>query len=228
MTLQKEMAPYFQATRDERLRELYAVEMAQKISVEPSWILKGLNATGMRVAAAPKMGGEQGPIRPEMPKDVIEMPPKVQLNKAPHAELILLNIALMAPEHFKSIWESGVVDQLTHPGVREMFLKAEAHYRQMPNEFAKLSAYLMTLTETPKLLGLHMGEPISSMNADALARYTSDCLRQVQKKYFGFKTRELAATLKNTPANMQKEKLEQIMNIQMSKHTLRRDREPEK
>jgi hypothetical protein len=117
------------------------------------------------------------------------------------------------------------VEQVTHAGVREMFIQAEARYRQMPNEFAKLPAYLMNLTDTPKFLGLQLGEPICSMSDEALDRYVSDCLRQVRDKFLRNRTREIAASLRMSSPNQQKEKLEQIMNIQMSKHTRRRDRE---
>ena len=107
-----------------------------------------------------------------------------------------------------------------------MFYKAEARYRQMPNEFAKLPAYLMSLTDTPKFLGLQLGEPICSMSEEALDKYVKDCVRKVQGKFLRLQTKELAASLRSSPQSQHKEKLEQIMNIQKSKHTLRRDREP--
>ncbi len=106
-----------------------------------------------------------------------------------------------------------------------MFLKAEQQYRQMPNEFAKLSAYLMNYTSTPYLLGLQMTEPMCSMDAEAINKFMKDCVHQIKEKSLKNQARELAASLKTASQSERLEKLERIMNIQKSKHTLRRDRE---
>jgi DNA primase len=221
VVLLNEVSPYLTVTRDQRLKDLYVSEIAQKIAVEPSWVIK--NSKGPSSHA--KEADFRHAVTPEMPKDVIDKGAKVILQGAPKAELFLLNISLLNPDRFKTIWESEIVSNMTHAGVREMFLKAEGYYRQMPNEFAKLSAYLMSLTENPNLLGLHLGEPFCSMNDEALSKFTNDCTWQVKEKFLRNQTRELAAALKISPQNERLEKLEQIMNIQKSKHTLRRDRE---
>ncbi len=106
-----------------------------------------------------------------------------------------------------------------------MFAKAEGDHRQMPNEFAKLSATLMQMTNTPQWLGLHLGEPFCSMDTSGLDKLMSDCVRQVKEKQMRRQTRELAASLRSSTSEEQIKKLEQIMNIQKNKQTLRRDRE---
>ncbi len=221
VTLIDKLGPVLATVRDSRLCDLYVTELAQKISVEPQWVLKNMNLASDRAKRAENCA----PVTPKMPKDVIGIGPRVSLNGAPKAELFLLNIALLNVKKMELISATGAIQKMNHVGVRNMFDQAEAYHRQMPNEFAKLSAYLMTLTDTPAALGLHLGEPLCSMNDEALGRFTSDCIRQVEERFYRMQTRELAASLRTSPSEEQQEKLEKIMNIQKSKHTLRRDRE---
>ncbi len=232
------MAPLLNATKDTRLRELYMSEMAQKIGVEATWVNKHLSEPLLeqKGTARPAARAKVAEIRPtlsKMPKDVIAETPLIDLNGAPRTELFLLNISLMSPDRFNTIWSTEIVPEMSHAGVRQIFQAAEAFYRQMPNEFAKLSAYLMTKAEPPGALTLHMGEPLCAMSAEELTRFADDCVRQVREKFLRNKSRELAASLQTNMATTSEEqlsdeqvsKLEQIMNIQKSKRTLRRDRE---
>jgi DNA primase len=224
--LMNAVAPLLKDARDPRIQDLYTTEIAQKIGVETAWIRKHLNTpVGTPTSERAKMAENGAPLTPQMPKDVIGMRSIVHLKGAPQSELFLLNISLMNQERFNSIWQSGVVAELSHAGVREIFMKAEAFYRQMPSEFAKLSAYLMNITDSPQDLGLHLGEPLCSMGADELNTFTDDCIRKVRRNFLRSKSRELTATLQTASSDEQQEKLREIMSLQKSKQTLRRDRE---
>lgn len=215
------MSPILGSAIDQRLRDLYIAEMAQKISVDLPWIQKQLSQLkGPHAKVA-----ENRPSAPGMPRDVMGITPKINLEGAPKAELFLLNMALMDSERFNAITETGVSKELSHHGAREMFEKAEGYYRQMPSEFAKLSATLMQMTTTPQLLGLHLGEPFCSMDKIGLDKLMGDCVRQVKEKHLRRQTREIATSLRSATSEEQLQKLEQIMNIQKNKQTLRRDRE---
>ena len=218
------VSEYLLAVRDPRLRDLYVSEIAQKIGVQASWVIKHLQNSSQRANRAENRHTDQQ-ITAQMPKDVIEIGVKIDLTGASKAELFLLNISLINENRFKTIWSAQVIDQLEHSGVKEMFHQAESHYRQMPNEFAKLSAYLMTLTETPKFLGLHMGEPIVTLDEQGLDKLMNDSICQVKERHLRNQSRQLTANLKTIPTEQREEQLEQIMNIQKSKITLRRDRE---
>lgn len=216
------IGPILASVNDSRLRDLYITELAQKIGVEEQWVVRNLKTGDDRAKRAENCAS----VTPQMPKDVIGMSPKIDLNGAPKSELFLLNIALLNVERFDLIGASGAIQKMSHIGVRNMFAQAEGYYRQMPNEFAKLSAYLMTLTDTPALLGLHLGEPLCSMNEEVLTKFMSDCIRQVEEKFLRIRTRELAASLRAAPLEGEQfNKLEEMMNILKSKHTRRRDRE---
>lgn len=236
IVLLDQVADYIRATTDSRLRDLYMAETAQKIGVEAKWVQKHM-AGGSHAHQSPVLAHERvkvaenrpltEPITVPIPANVIQMGPKVQLLGAPKAELFLLNIALMNAEKLVVITDEQILGQITHEGVRKMLEEAKANYRQMPSEFAKLSAYLMTLTEHPKALGLHLGEPICSMSKESLDKLMNDCVHQVKERFLRNQTRELTASLRTLPSEDRMKKLEQIMNIQKSKMTLRRDREPQ-
>jgi DNA primase len=216
------VTPYLAATKDARLKDLYITEIAQKLSVEAAWVAKHVGSDANRA----KVAENRPSVTPEMPKDVIGMGPKINLKGASQAELFLLNISLMSAKKYEHVLTTGVVQEVQHKGVREMFAKSEGYYRQMPNEFAKLSATLMALTDTPNLLGLQLGEPLCSMSEEALDKLLADCIRQVKERDLRKQTRELSASLRGSSTESERlEKLEQIMNIQKSKHTLRRERE---
>lgn len=215
------MGPILACVKDSRLRDLYISELAQKIGAEPQWVSKSINSSEFRAKRAENCAS----VTPIMPKDVIGEGAKIVLNGAPKAELFLLNISLLSAKKFEFIGASGVIEKISHAGVRNMFDKIEAYCRQMPNEFDRLSSYLMTLTETPSALGLHLSEPLCSMTDESLDKFTRDCIRQIEERNFRVQTRELSALLRVSPAEEQLEKIEQIMNLQKSKHTLRRDRE---
>ncbi len=227
VTLLNDLTPLLESVSDPRLKELYIAEIAQKIGVEPNWIGKHLGA----LATTPPqksatLARSQVPVTPQEAADVQSMGPRINLNGVPRAELFLLNLSLADRETFEKVMASEAVHELSHPGVQELFLKANTFYRQMPNEFDKLSAYLMTIAEPVQSLALHLGEPLSSMAGEVRVQFLEDCIRQIRTKYLQFKSRELAASLTAAPVDEeQKKKLEQIMNMQKSKHHLRRDRE---
>lgn len=218
--LLNEISPLISVMKDSRLKDLYLSEIAQKISVAPIWVARNITP-----ANRANLTENRHTVTPKMPKDVIPTGSKISLEGAPHAELFLLNLSLLNSDRFNAIWASEAIEKMSHTGVREMFIKAQGYHRQMPNEFDKLSAKLMTLTDNPNALGLYLGEPMCSMTGEALDKFMNDCIRQVKEKFLRQKTRELAASLRNSPQDERLEKLEQIMNIQKSKHTLRRDRE---
>jgi DNA primase len=243
------IALHLDAIRDVRLKDLYVSEIALKIGVEADWArhqvrLKASSKKSMPLHASHASAGMtfdqhlahnhakeaefRAQITPNVTNDVIieSETAKIDLKDAPKAELFLLNISLLSPKLFNDFWNSGVFSELSHKGVSEMLLKAQSRYRQMPNEFAKLSAYLMNFSTTPKLLGLHLAEPFISLDDESQDKFLKDCVRQVKQKFLKNKSRELSASLRLLTDEDRNEKLEQIMNIQKSKHTLRRDQEP--
>ncbi len=206
VALLDKVAPIFHALPDKRLYELYVSELAQKMSVNPQWIAKNLPNKGQR-------GPLGAPVTGPGPTPVIEEGHKIKILGASKAELFLLNLALMRRENFDSIWEAELVDQLSHPGVQELFLIASEFYRQNSNGFDKLTAYLMTKTASSKEVSLHMGPDFISMEPETQIKMIADCQKQIEENFRKKQTREIAAKMRQEPASEQIKKLEQIVNI---------------
>ena len=226
VTLLNDLTPILQNIENPSLKDLYIQEIAQKIGVEASWITKHGNAQErpLDLKMAPKAQNQPQITRPEAP-DVLQKEPKIKLNGAPRAELFLLNLSLMDRETFEKVAEAQVIDKLSHTGIQELFLKANTFYRQTPNGFDRLLAYLMTIAQPAQALGVHLGEPLCSMDHEGRTQLLEDCIRQIRSKFLQFRSRQLAASLTEAPSEERKRKLEQIMYMQKSKHQLRDDRE---
>jgi DNA primase len=217
VTILNKLSEILSLVFDSRLRDLYLGEVAQKLSLDPRWLAQNLRVSTKRTETP--ISVTQAP-----PVPVLKEGQKVKIKGAPKAELILLNIALLNQKRFDAVVGSGVVPELTDSGVMELFMLAESIYRQMPSEFAKLTGHLMTKTEHPEELGLHLGD-LASMPEDELSKLTDDCLRQIRQKFLRNRTRELTAQLRNAPVERQLEQMEELMKIQKDKHSLKRDRE---
>lgn len=206
VALLDKVAPIFHALPDKRLYELYVSELAQKMSVNPQWVAKNLPNKG-------KVGSLGAQVTGPGPTPVIEEGHKIKLLGAPKAELFLLNLALMRGENLDAIWEAELVDQLSHPGVQELFVMAHEFYRQNSNGFDKLTAYLMTKTASAKEVSLHMGPDFISMEPQTQLKMIADCHRSIEVNFRKKQTREIAAKMRQEPALDQIKKLEQIVNI---------------
>ena len=119
----------------------------------------------------------------------------------------------MRSENLDAIWEAELVDQLSHPGVQELFVMAHEFYRQNSNGFDKLTAYLMTKTASAKEVSLHMGPDFISMEPQTQLKMIADCHRSIEVNFRKKQTREIAAKMRQEPALDQIKKLEQIVNI---------------
>ncbi|MEK6555822.1 MAG: hypothetical protein AABZ31_11305, partial [Bdellovibrionota bacterium] len=204
--------PLFESIADSRLYDLYVAELAQRLSVEPGWVAKNLPRSSQNT-----QNSQNSPaVTPNRATSVIQEGSKIKLLGAPKAELFLLNIALMKDSYFEQIWQSEVVDKMTHPGVQELFMAANEFYRQNSNEFAKLTSYLMTRTASSNEVGMHLGEPFISMSEEAVEKMITDCRKQIEDKNTRVMTREIAAKMRLEPASEQIKKLEQIVNIRKS------------
>jgi DNA primase len=212
ITILDKVKPLFESIADSRLYDLYVAELAQRLSVEPGWVAKNLPRSSQ--SAQNSQNGTS--VTPNRATSVIQEGSKIKLLGAPKSELFLLNIALMKEGYFEQIWQTEIVDRMSHPGVQELFIAANEFYRQNSNEFAKLTSYLMTRTATPNEVGLHLGEPFVSMTDEAVEKMIADCRHQIEMKNTRVVTREIAAKMRLEPASEQIKKLEQIVNIRKS------------
>jgi DNA primase len=212
--------PILQCLKDQRLQRFYMEELANRTGIDLNMIERSLR-TGVKIRPA-----EIQAITPPPPQAVkAKEGARFRLSGAPKAELFLLNLALIEPGRLRTIWESEIVGEMSHPGVQEALVLGHQFCGQNPNEFDKLTAYLMSQTETPSELGLHLGEPFISMGVEELNRMQADCIEQIRGRFKKTKLREIAARMRSQPASEQLKELEQIVNMQKVKRTLKKKTE---
>ena len=201
--------PAMEAISDSRLKAIYAEEVAQKLGVE-----KRLIGTGQV-----KKRQEEPEITQTPPQAVKSIEEVIRLTKAPKAEIFLLNLALSSSERFDEIWEEEIVGEMTHPGVKAMFARAHEFLLQNSNSFDKLTAYLMTLSDSRKELGLHLTEAFTKLGAEERNKMQTDSLKRVREQHKKMKMREITARMRNQSAQEQLKELAQIVNMKKGNNT---------
>ncbi len=228
------LAPVLKAIPDSRLRSLYQDEVAQRIGVEPHLVATSVvrGASALAPAKSPvaqavpnQTPPARGKITQEGRSAVSMGGEKVRLSGAPKAELFLLNVALMASEVWHKIWESEVVDEISHPGVQKMLVAGHEFCGQNPNKFDKLTAYLMGLTDTPKELAFHMSAPFQAMGPEEMEKMRADCIKQIHERFLKNKVREITLRMKSRTPEEQLQELEQIVNMKIGKRTSKKKTE---
>jgi DNA primase len=214
------MTPFLEVIEDQRLRRLYAEALAARLAVDPQLIEKSTKS-GIRPPSSEARKNIERAITQSSRPLVKETgsTERIKLTQVPKAELYLLNLALSSPERLNSIWTAEVVAEMLHPGVQRLFSVAYEEHRQNPNEFDKLTSYLMTLTEGGDNLGLHLGKNFQAMSVADLNKMQADCIQQVQDRFSKAKVKEIASELRSKSAQDQLKGLEQIVNMKKDRAT---------
>jgi DNA primase len=215
------MAGHIRACSDRRLKELYIQEVAQRLGVENDWVLRAVSAgkphEPNRLIGVSKEK-ETAPAPTPAAQDQ-----KIKVLKPPPAELQLLNVALMKEKYFQIVIQNGVVESLLHEGIRDVFARANQLYGQMPNKFDSLSALLVTEVDPPETVSLHLQSPLADLSEEGAEKLLNDCSRRIREAFLRAQSKQLRANLRGQAPEAQLEKLEQIMNIHRSRHSLNKE-----
>lgn len=217
------LSPWLKSARDERLRDLYVSEVAERLRVEPDWVYRALE--GARTRHEPPKGTSVSSSLVEGGKKVAVAAKAelIDLKGAPRSELYLLNVALMKDKYYQQVKASGVTAQLSHPGVRRAFERFAQLYLQLPNKFDSLSSLLVVEVAPAEAVGLHLQPPLVDLTVEGAVKLISDCIRKIQEVHLRTESKKLRSSLKGQDPESQREKLEQIMNIHRSRHFLTKD-----
>lgn len=223
------VAPILKVTVDTRLRDLFQRELSERLSVPPGWLYKALQGNSsessnrapapqsqMAPAAAPVAQKETNQQAYQAPQTGA-IPAKIRIEKAPRAELELLNLAIKNEQHLKEIMGLQIVDQMQNAGVRETFCLLFQLYGQMPNEFDKLNVSLLDRVEPTHLLMLHLEKPLVDMTPEGASKLIKDCAKKIRDVSLRKQHQVLASSLRADGGTIASEKLEQIVNIQRSR-----------
>lgn len=230
--LMDEFAPTLAQIADPRMRALYMQNFANMVDVEERLVAQSVAKVGKDTSSAaprPSVNKTTPPNRNREPRTENGEPksadslPQIDLNKAPRAELEILNVMLMKEVYFKEALEAGIEGQLSHPGVTQAFHRMAEVYRQMPNKFDSLSALLLNEIRPAETITRYLSEPYTSLTDEAAKKLLQDCIKRVKQNYLRLKSKELVSSLRGGGLADSTDQLEQIMNIQQNRRSLSRD-----
>lgn len=232
------LAPFLQAVKDPRLKDLYVADVADRIQVEPRWVYRALkvNSEGrpagvdsrpqpMDPQEEPSPAGPNSQVTQNEGSNVSSKRPQIVVRNPPKAEIYLVNMALMNESNFKKVRDSRVIEDFQSSALRELLSHAEQLYRQMPNEFDKLTALLVSDVDPPGAIGLHLDKPLVDMDEEGIEKLMADCLRRVRETHLRAQIKNISSHLQGKSPSEQIKQLEQIMNIHKDRQTLRKDKD---
>lgn len=206
-----EIAPVLEKIGDLRLRSLYVENLARMVDVKPSLIEQSVKGRPAARVSPPKQ------VSVEPAAGIID------IGSLKRAEQELLNVILLKEVYLKTALESGVFEQIAHPGGRALFARIAEVYRLMPNKFDTLSALLAGEVKPSEMVTRHLSEPYRGLGEDAAAKLLQDCVKRVKENFLKSKSKELVSNLRGSNPADSTDKLEQIMNIHRNRRSLNRD-----
>ncbi|WP_413576605.1 DNA primase [Bdellovibrio sp. HCB290] len=228
--LADKLKPLFEVIPDQRLRDLYLAEAAQKMSVTLPWLRQavGLQSSGpvysqnrssFSRTVQPNQGTQQAnQSAASQVSDSVEGG-KITLKGASKAEALLLGLVLKSRANFELFANENVLASISHAGVKKILEKATDVYRQDLNKFDKLTSLLVSYVDHPELLFVEApkneGDP--GFDEEIEAKYLRDCFKRVRDNFLRDQAKQLALDAKSEPTS---EKLEQIMKAHRDRLSL--------
>ncbi|WP_413583183.1 DNA primase [Bdellovibrio sp. HCB288] len=228
--LADKLKPLFEVIPDQRLRDLYLAESAQKMNVTLPWLRQavGLQSSGpvysqnrssFSRTVQPNQGAQQtNQTAAPQASDSVEGG-KITLKGASKAEAMLLGLVLKSRANFELFVNENVLASIAHAGVKKILEKATDVYRQDLNKFDKLTSLLVSYVDHPELLFVEApaseGDP--GFDEEAEAKLLRDCFKRVRDNFLRDQAKQLALELKSEPSS---EKLEQIMKAHRDRLSL--------
>ncbi|MFN7824046.1 MAG: DNA primase [Pseudobdellovibrionaceae bacterium] len=224
--LADKLRPVFSSMQDPRLKQLYVVEVAQKMGVDERWLKTALSTQNSTMAQKPQenLSNQNKPTQMQnsaapaasaasVANEVPET--KIVLKGVPPAEQLLMAMALKSRANFEIFLNSEVTPALQHQGAKEVLERAATVYRQAPEKFDKLTSLLTTFVDNPALLmaGLPLGKEETEIEVaneeDSLI--LKDCIRKVRDLFLQNQIKQVTLELK---AESSTEKLSLLAKLQ--------------
>lgn len=224
--LADKLKPLLEVIPDQRLRDLYLAEAAQKMSVGLPWLRQavGLHSSGPVYSQKHSMTRT---VQPNANTNPNPTPPvsegveggKISLKGASKAELMLLGLVLKSRANFELFVNEKLIENIAHEGMKKILEKSTDVYRQDLNKFDKLTSLLVSYVDQPEYLfqtGPNAeGDP--GFDDEAEQKLLRDCFKRVRENFLRDQAKRLTKDLKG---ELSSEKLEQIMNIQRNRISL--------
>lgn len=210
-----EIGPYVSATKDPRLRDLYVMEIAQRLGVDTNWLSKSLNTQqkpGEKVG--PGIAKEQNQ---EIPPNRIKPSPtafnprnqnlavtKKKPDQVPKEEIWLLNLGLLNATFLDSILQEDVLGYLTAPEVRQMFDIISEVYRQSPERFDSLTALITARISEPEIVTQYVNTQVFGIPGEQQEKVFKDCVRKIRERGLKAKSLQLSKEIRENPEDTEK------------------------
>lgn len=208
------ISPILYAMEDRRLQGLYFHETVDRLGVSQDWLRQAL-----RDAKTKGVEGSNPPLvekNPEKMSKTVTGDQKWPLSKAAKGEIELLKVALRSARFWQEVEKSDIFEMLT-PEARDSFFWVRDQYRQVPENFDKLPASLASMVDRPGLV-ICLDEDEAGKEERDLEKIVQDCIKWIRSRNLQAQTKALTFDLKGDST---REQLEQFMNIQKMKRSLK-------
>ncbi len=208
--------PIFDVIPDPRLKSLYAQEMSGRMNVNMDWLRSALTSSVNRPTQREivSTNTDQPSLKPPTETPV---KPVFSISGAPHAEILLLQLALKSRANFEVVLSQQILSQINHLGIKTILEKAELAYRQDPNKFDKLLSLLIENLDKPELLFSNSMSSSTEFDEEKENKMLQDCFKRIQQMFLKEQAKKLGLALKQ---NVDPEKLKEIEDIQKSRLSL--------
>ncbi len=204
---------YMNEISDKSLKMLYITHLAKRLSVEEAWVRERLRSeSGARTAPPSREVAATAPEEDDAPLE------KIRLKGMPKDELYILGAAVNSIELLNKIDSAQIHEVLSSRSLAKLLSTVIQRYRQNPNDFDKLAAFVVDRVFDPEeLSGLFKFWSLEGAEAE-YNKVIDNCIKRVQTRNLKRQSEIIAGQLLDPTNSQNMEKLEQIMNI--NKHRI--------
>ena len=133
-----------------------------------------------------------------------EVGENISLQSAPKAELYLLILALQNQDYYQQIVESGVIKNLRHSGVIQLFELIDEYSHGELKCFEALNQVLSTHLSDPRALQRGQYPALTCLVEEKVHFFIQDCVNKVEKEKKRLNLRSITADMRLDTENVEK------------------------
>jgi len=230
--------PVFDVMVDQRLKSLYAEELAQKMGVTIEWLRSAFtsnyNASGRESRGQGQFAAQVPAQRTENATPVVEFTEEgdfFKIKSAPQAEILLVKLLIKSRANMEWVLNQQssfdlqqLLSQIAHIDVRRLVEKLEQVYRQDPNKFDKLFSLLINKMDVPEVL--FDKSQVETFDLEKEQKLLADTIKKIQQNFIKEQAKKLVTDIKQikSGANNQVdiEKLKEFSDLQKNRLSLKK------
>ena len=230
--------PVFDVMVDQRLKSLYAEELAQKMGVTIEWLRSAFtsnyNASGRESRGQGQFAAQVPAQRTENATPVVEFTEEgdfFKIKSAPQAEILLVKLLIKSRANMEWVLNQQssfdlqqLLSQIAHIDVRRLVEKLEQVYRQDPNKFDKLFSLLINKMDVPEVL--FDKSHVETFDLEKEQKLLADTIKKIQQNFIKEQAKKLVTDIKQikSGANNQVdiEKLKEFSDLQKNRLSLKK------